>query len=163
MPFSHLCPPPCQYQPGKNAPFSNFRVKLRIYGLYKKGRTDESKADRVPDRILEPKSISTHIFLNTLKTHPLAHFEAFKSQKCLIGLYKDCTSATNTTSTQPADPYRTTHLYAARDKTRHNFRAWKPVDWLDLCSSETLIDGFWGSKIVKCSVGPFSHPVLVVY
>ena len=56
------------------------------------------------------------------------------------------------------------------DRTFHNFRTRKCVPQLILCNSETFIDGFWGTEIVKCSVGrpenkcsglstePFSFP-----
>ena len=43
------------------------------------------------------------------------------------------------------------------DRPFHNFGASKSVDWRILWSKETPIDGFWGFRIAKESVGCLGH------
>ena len=46
-----------------------------------------------------------------------------------------------------------TSFHDLSDRSFHNFKPFKFTDWENLCSLETSIRGFWGSKLVQCLVG----------
>ena len=60
-------------------------------------------------------------------------------------------SAKSNFSHKPAP--RLTHTWPRPTGPFHNARASKQVEWRILCRTETRMDGFWDSEIVKGSVG----------